>query len=101
MRLRAAAGGLALALTAGWNVANIGAVAARIPAASGFALAVVGLFTPALFVPLAPIQIPAGRLCDRHGARVVGMAGLAVTAVASALVLTREEAWFAIGMRAV
>ena len=69
MRLRAAAGGLALALSAGWNVANIGAVADRLSDAYGVSLAVVGLLTTALFVTHAAIQIPAGRLCDRYGAR--------------------------------
>jgi MFS transporter, NNP family, nitrate/nitrite transporter len=99
MRLRAAAGGLALALTAGWSVANIGAVAGRIEEAYGVSLAVVGLFTTALFITHAAVQIPAGRLCDRYGARVVGMGGLAVAACASALALTWKQAAFAIAMR--
>lgn len=101
MRLRAAAGGLALALTAGWNIANIGAVADRLSDAYGVSLAVVGLLTTALFVTHAAIQIPAGRLCDRYGARVVGLAGLAVAGAASALVLTWREIGFAIAMRTV
>src|SRR4051812_4352301 len=101
MRVRAAAGGLALALTAGWNVANIGAVADRLSDAYGVSLAVVGLLTTALFVTHAASQIPAGRLCDRYGARVVGLAGLAVAGAASALVLTWEQIGFAIAMRTV
>ena len=72
MRVRAAAGGLALALTAGWSLANIGAVADRISDAYGVSLAVVGLITTALLVTHAAVQIPAGRLCDRYGARLVG-----------------------------
>jgi MFS family permease len=43
--------------------------------------------------------VPAGRLCDRYGARIVGGTGLAVVAVASASALAWREAAFAIGMR--
>jgi MFS family permease len=101
MRVRAAAGGLAPALSAGWNVANTGAVAGGLAHAYGVSLAVVGLFTTALFVTHALLQVPAGRLCDRFGARVIGATGLAITAVASALALTWRDAGFAIAMRAV
>jgi MFS family permease len=99
MPLRAAACGLALALTAGWSLANIGAVAGRMEEAYGVSLAVVGLFTTALFVTHAAVQIPSGRLCDRYGARVVGIGGLAVAAGASVLALSWKEAGFAIAMR--
>ena len=64
-------------------------------------LAVVGLFTTALFVTHAALQVPAGRLCDRFGARLVGASGLAVTALGSAGALAWREAWFAIALRAV
>jgi MFS family permease len=100
MRVRAAAGGLAPALSAGWNLANAGAVAGGLAHAYGVSLVVVGLFTTALFVTHAVLQVPAGRLCDRFGARVVGVTGLAIIAVASVLALTWREAGFAIGMRA-
>jgi MFS family permease len=99
MRLRAALGGGALAFTAGFNVANVGAVADRVADAYGVGLAVVGLFTTALFVTHAALQVPMGRLCDRVGARLVGGAGLAIVALASASALSWKEAWFAIGMR--
>ncbi len=101
MKLRAALGGLALALTPGWNVANVGAVADRTAHAYGVGLAVVGLFTTALFLTHAALQVPMGRLCDRLGARVVGGAGLALVAVASAAALSWREAVFAIAMRLV
>ena len=71
-------GGFALAASAGWNLANVGAVAGRTSAAYGVGLAVVGLFTTALVLTHAAMQIPAGRLCDRFGARLVGAAGLVV-----------------------
>src|ERR1051326_8539089 len=99
MRLRATIGGLSLALTAGWNIANIGAVAPRLADAYGVSLAIVGLFTTALFVTHAALQVPAGRLCDRAGARLVGGAALVVVAASSALALAWREAAFAIAMR--
>ena len=72
-----------MALTPGWNVANTGAVADELAHAYGVSLAVVGLLTTGLFVTHAAFQIPAGRLCDRFGARRVGALGLIVVAVAS------------------
>jgi MFS family permease len=99
VRTRAAIGGFALAASAGWSLANIGAVAGRTSTAYGVSLAVVGLFTTALVLTHAAMQIPAGRLCDRFGARVVGAAGLVVIALASVAGLTVREAWFAIVAR--
>ena len=99
MRGRAAGGGIALAFTAGFNLANIGAVASRIGDAYGIGLGVVGLFTTALFVTHASLQVPMGRLCDRLGPRIVGAAGLLVVAAASTAALGWRETWFAIGMR--
>src|SRR5262245_10988783 len=99
MRVRAAAGGLVLALSAGWSLASIGAVADEVSDAYGVSLAVVGLITTALLVTHAAVQIPAGRLCDRFGARLTGLAALTVVAGASALALTWREVWFAMAMR--
>jgi MFS family permease len=96
-----AAGGFALAFTAGFNVANVGAVADEVARAYGVGLAVVGLFTTGLFVTHAALQVPMGRLCDRIGPRVVGAGGLATVAIASAAALGWREAWFAIAMRTV
>jgi MFS family permease len=101
VRVRATAGGFALAFTPGFNVANVGAVADQVSRDYGVGLAVVGLFTTGLFLTHAALQVPMGRLCDRAGARVVGGAGLAIVAVASAAALGWREAWFAIGMRVV
>jgi MFS family permease len=100
MRGRSLAGGLAPALTAGWNLANTGAVAGRLSDAYGVRLWVIGLLTTALFVSHAALQVPAGRLCDRFGARGVGTAGLVVVAVSSSAALAWREVGFAIAMRA-
>jgi MFS transporter, NNP family, nitrate/nitrite transporter len=101
VKVRAALGGFALAFTPGFNLANVGAVADRVAEAYGIGLGVVGLFTTALFVTHAALQVPMGRLCDRLGARTVGGAGLVVVAVSSAAALGWKETWFAIGMRLV
>src|SRR5437868_6867298 len=101
VRARAALGGFALAASAGWNLANVGAVAQRTAHAYGVSLFVVGLFTTALVVTHAGMQIPAGRLCDRLGARTVGAAGLLVIGVTSLAALASHDPSLAIAMRLV
>ena len=71
----------------------------RVSDAYGVSLAVVGLVTTALLVTHAAVQIPAGRLCDRFGARLVGLAGLVVVVAASTLALTWRDVWLALAMR--
>jgi MFS family permease len=79
---RAVLGGCAAGLATGWNVANIGAIPSHLARSYGVGLAVVGLFTTALFVTHLAMQIPGGRAADRFGARraalVVGVCGFAV-----------------------
>jgi MFS family permease len=101
MRIHANAAWFALGASAGWNVANVGAVATRIGDSYGVSLAVVGFFTTALFITHAILQVPAGRLCDRYGPRAVGAAGLLVTAGASLLIASWHDARAAIILRAV
>jgi len=101
VQARAYLGGFALAFTPGFNVANVGALADRVAHDYGVGLAVVGLFTTALFLTHAALQVPMGRLCDRIGPRLVGAAGLVVVAAASAAALGLREAWFGIAMRLV
>jgi MFS family permease len=98
---RALVAGFALAFSPGFNAANVGAVADTASRQYGVGLGVIGLFTTALFLSHAAMQVPMGRLCDRLGARLVGAAGLAVIAIASAAALAWREPWFAILMRLV
>ena len=54
-------GGCALGLATGWNVANLGAIPSQLAESYDVSLAVVGLFTTALFVTHLAMQIPGGR----------------------------------------
>lgn len=101
MRIRAQAAWIALGLSAGWNISNCGAAADTLADSYSVPLGVVGLFTTALFLTHAIMQIPAGRLCDRFGARSVGCLGLLITAVASLATVTWQDARFAILLRAI
>ena len=75
---RAVVGGCALGFATGWNIANTGSVAGQLAGAYGVGLAAIGLFTTALFITHAGMQIPAGRAADRFGARRTGMVALLV-----------------------
>jgi MFS family permease len=97
--LRAAAGGVGLGLSAGWNLANVGAIATGTADEYGVSLTTVGLFTTALFVMHAAMQIPAGRLADRVGARRIGLVGVAIVVVCNGLALIAPSPALAIAMR--
>ncbi len=71
-------GGCALGFATGWNIANTGSVAVQLADVYGVELAVIGLFTTALFITHVGMQIPAGRAADRFGARRTGLIALAV-----------------------
>ena len=73
-------GGCALGFATGWNIANTGSVAGQLAGAYGVGLAAIGLFTTALFITHAGMQIPAGRAADRFGARRTGMVALTLIA---------------------
>ena len=98
-RTRAAAGGVVLGLSAGWNLSDVGAIADETAAAYGVSLAVVGTFTTALFVMHAGMQIPAGRLADRFGARRIGLAGVLLVALCNGIALLAPSVPLTISMR--
>jgi MFS family permease len=97
----AVAGGCALGFAAGWNISNTGAVANALSEEYAISLAVVGLFTTALFVVHLVMQIPAGRLSDWLGPRRVGFVGLAILALANAAAMIVPEAGLALAARMV
>ena len=96
---RAVLGACALGLATGWNIANTGAVGDQLASAYGVGLVTVGLFTTALFVTHAGVQIPAGRAADRFGPRRVGMFALAVILVFNTVALAAPVAGLALAAR--
>lgn len=100
MSNRATVGGSALGVVLGWNVANIGAIADELAVDYDVALVTVGLFTTAMFVTHALLQIPGGRTADRFGARRTGLLALVIIAAANALAMVDSEPALALSMRA-
>ena len=97
---RALAGGCAVGFAAGWNIADIGAVAGELATAYGSSLAVVGLFTAALFLVHLVMQLPAGRLSDRFGPARVCAAGLSMMLACNLVASAAAEPWLALVARA-
>jgi MFS family permease len=88
---RAIVGGCAVGFATAWNISNIGAIASHMARSYGVGLAVIGLFTTALFLTHLLVQIPAGRICDRFGARRVGLLALVLIASFNAIALVAPE----------
>ena len=91
---------LALGVGASWSLANVGPAAGRLADAYGVELPAIGLLTTALFVTHLAVQIPAGTLIDRLGARSVGLAALVLVAARSALALAAPDLSLALAARA-
>ena len=100
MSPRAVAGGSAVGFAAGWNIADVGAVADEMASAYGVGLGMIGLFTSVLFLVHMLMQLPAGRLSDRFGPVRVCAAGLAVMALCNALASIAPEPSLALLARA-
>lgn len=97
---RAVVGGSAVGFAAGWNIADVGAVADELARTYQVGLAFVGLFTTALFLTHMLMQLPAGRLSDLLGPGRVCLAGLAVTIVCNGLASLTPEPWLVLTARA-
>lgn len=87
--------GVALGIAIGYNIANVGPAADIVADAYGVRLGTVGFLTTALFVTHLVMQIPGGRLVDRHGARSLGSAALAVIVIGNLVPLLAPS--FALG----
>ncbi|MGH3091939.1 MAG: MFS transporter [Gaiellaceae bacterium] len=89
-----------MGLAVGWNITNVGAVAEPLANAYGIGLGVIGLFTTSLFLVHALVQIPGGRLADRHGAFPVAVVALVVMAAGNGLLLAAPNPGVGIAVRA-
>jgi MFS family permease len=98
---RAAVAALVLGAGVTWNISNVGPLAELEAASYGVSLAVVGLFTTALFIVHAAVQIPGGRACDRFGARRVGFLALAAITAGNLVCLLDAEPSLALLGRAI
>ena len=90
------AAGIGVGAAVGWNITDVGAVATDLSRAYGASLATIGLFTTAQFVVHLCMQVPAGRLADRFGARRIGLGAVTVMAGANALALIAPSTWLAL-----
>ncbi|CCG02391.1 MFS transporter [Blastococcus saxobsidens] len=86
---------------AGWSLTAAGAGATGLEAGYGVDLVVIGLFTTAMAIPYALLQLPAGALVDRWGARRAGLLGLALMIAAYLAALTVPHTGLAMAARAV
>jgi nitrate/nitrite transporter NarK len=86
---------------AGWSLTAAGAGATALEKAYAVDLVVIGLFTTAMAIPYALLQLPAGALVDRWGARRAGLLGLALMIVAYLAALTVPHVGLALAARAV
>lgn len=86
---------------AGWSLTAAGAGATGLEDGYGVDLVVVGLFTTAMAVPYALLQLPAGALVDRWGARRAGLLGLTLMILAYLAALAVPHVGLAMAARAV
>jgi nitrate/nitrite transporter NarK len=86
---------------AGWSLTAAGAGAMALEAAYRVDLVMIGLFTTAMAVPYALLQLPAGALVDRWGARRAALLGLGSMIVAYLVALTEPHTGLALAARAV
>jgi len=88
--------GVAVGIAVGYNIANVGAAAPVLADGYGIRLGLVGVLTSALFVTHLVLQIPGGKLVDRHGARTFAAVALAIIAAGNAVALITPS--FALGI---
>jgi MFS family permease len=84
--------GLTLSVALGWTFTCTGAAALTLERELGVGLAVVGLFTTVFLLAEALASVPGGRLCDRVGARRVGLVGAALMGAGSGLAAVAPQA---------
>ena len=91
----------AFGIAAGWNVANVGAIASTMARSYDVGLATVGLLTSALFVTHTAVLIPGGRANDRFGATTTGAIAMGIMCAGALLGMTAADPAVGIVARAV
>jgi MFS family permease len=92
-----AACGLGMGVT--WNVTNVGAVAQPLAAHYAVSLGAIALLTSTMFFAELASTFPAGRLVDRFGPKLIGVACLALTAAANGGLLLATDFTVAMVLR--
>ena len=87
--------------SAGWGMTAAGAGTAELTLAYDVGLVMVGLFTTALAIPYALLQLPAGSLVDRIGIRRAALLGLGLVVAAYLVASTLPVPALALATRAV
>jgi MFS family permease len=95
------AGGIAVGIAVGWNIALLGPIATPLSHVYEVSLTTVGLFVTVQFIVHLVMQIPGGRAADRLGARTSSLAGIALIAAGNAISLIAPDAGLAFAGRAV
>jgi cyanate permease len=86
-------GSVCVGTAIGATMSNVGAVAPELARDYHLSIASVGLLTTLVFLVHTLLQIPAGRLVDRFGAKRIGLIGVAGIAAINALTLIAPEPW--------
>ena len=94
------AGSIGLGTVIGWSLSNVGAVAPELAHDYGLSIAAIGLLTTVVLGVHTLMQVPAGRVVDRFGAKRVGLIGLLLVAVTNGVTLIAAEPWLAFSARA-
>jgi MFS family permease len=101
LHVKPTAAGIAIGLAVGYNIANVGPAAQVLSQAYDVPLGLIGLLTTALFVTHLVMQIPGGKLVDRHGARMLAAVALGIIVVGNIIALAAPSFPLAIAARLV
>lgn len=81
LQIRALVAACLIGLSISWNIGNVGSVASLLAHRYGTSLAVLGLFTTALFIAELALLLPGGSAIDRYGAKRVGLVAVTLSLI--------------------
>lgn len=93
--------GLAMSAAVGWSYTNISAVTPELAKDYGVSVGSIGFLSTVVLIVYTAMQLPTGRILDRLGPLRIGMAGLALIAVANGIALAGPSFWLALAGRTV